>query len=139
MAVLRHSFRWMAIIIILITFVALLPVWPVEAQNPGVPPCRPYDPKVEDPPFCAGDMRVNPFDPVARMTAYCQTDHSLSVFAVVNSQGRFLYNISAVRIASTLASAQRSGRHVLMEERPGWQTWALNDGQIQLHDYSTPG
>ena len=116
----------------------------VQAQGPaGTPPpgspCPRYDPRFEDPPYCATDLRVNPFDPVATMTAYCQADHSLNVDAVVNGQGVFLYNIPAQLIARDLAAAHRSGHDILMQDQQRRQTWALSNGQIQLHDYFTPG
>ncbi len=134
----------LALTCVLFVALAYLSPFPAQAQGPAGPPsrgftCPHYDPRLEDPPFCATDLRVNPYDPMAKMTAYCQADHSLSVYALVNGRGVYLYNIPAQLIAYDLAAAKRSGQDILMQDQQQRQTWALSTDQIQLHDYATPG
>ena len=98
-------------------------------------PCR-YDPNKEDPPYQAEDDRINPYDPIAPMTAYCRANHSLDVFGIYDSKGVFLFNVSAQRLSIAMAQATRYGKDVLIQEKQGSQLWALKSGQFELHNYN---
>jgi hypothetical protein len=114
---------------------------PVQAQSlsPQAPPppgspCRAYDPQKEDPPFCAPDLRINPWDAIATIAGYCQADHSLRIFAIDNSVGSYIYTVSATQIANGLVTAQSTGRAMLLADQSARQVWALPSGELQLHD-----
>src|ERR1700674_1985647 len=79
-----------AVLATLIVAAIVVPAPRAQAQPPLKPPdagsiCRPYDPAKAPPPYCATDARVNPGDAIATMAAYCQQDHSLQVYAIINS------------------------------------------------------
>jgi hypothetical protein len=138
---LKRFLRVMAVLAALIIAVGMVPSLRAAAQPPLKSPavgslCRPYDPAKEDPPYCATDSRVNPGDAVATMTAYCQQDHSLQVYAIINSNGVFLYTVSAVDIANGLATAQATGQDILIADHSSRQVWALVSGNLLLHDYA---
>ena len=121
----------------LIVAAIIVPAPRAQAQPPADgSPCRPYDPAKEDPPYCATDARVNPGDAVATMTAYCQQDHSLQVYAIINSNGVFLYTVNAVDIANGLLTAQATGQDILIADHASRQVWALTSGNLLLHDYA---
>src|SRR5260221_347184 len=101
--------------------------------------CRPYNPVLEDPPYCANDQRVNPYDAAASMTGYCGDDYSLTVYAIDNGQGTLLYNISAQTIAYDLAVAKNMGQDVLINDKMQRQVWAKTTYELQFHDYSGSG
>src|SRR5437763_2642051 len=106
-----------------------------DCQRYDGKPCR-YDPNKEDPPYQAEDDRINPYDPIAPMTAYCRADHSLDVFGIYDSKGVFLFNVSAQRLSMAMAQATRYGKDVLVQEKQGSQLWALKSGQFELHNYN---
>jgi len=141
LSVLNRVLHVVAILATLIIAAIIVPAPRAQAQPPLKPPdtvssCPPYDPAKEDPPFCASDARVNPRDAVATMTAYCQQDHSLQVYAIINSNGVFLYTVNAVDIANGLLTAQATGQDILIADQSSRQVWALTSGNLLLHDYA---
>ena len=129
--------RPVLILLIVISGMAMVEAVPsrqVEARCPKFPqPCR-YDPSKEDPPFFAEDDRVNPMDPIAPMTAYCKEDHSIDVWGISGSEGKYLFTASAGQIVAALQAAARNGKYALVGEKDGRQLVALSQGDLLLHD-----
>jgi len=70
----------------------------------------------------ATDFRVNPGDPIAPMTAYCQQDHSLQIYAIINSNGGLSLYCQCRRHCQRLVTAQATGQDILIADhssRPG--------------------
>ncbi len=108
---------------------------PVSAQ---IIPCRPFDRAKEDPPFCAGDHRVNAYDAAAPITAYCEADGSLNVWGITNvGQGFFLYNVSGAQLAQALQNAESASQDEMIQGQDGRDLWALHSGKLELHDEGT--
>jgi hypothetical protein len=131
---LKHRLLLLLIIAISMGSAVAFSTQTVRAETP---PCVPYDPVKEDPPFCAGDQRVNPYDAIATVTAYCQADHSLKVDAIINSEGVFMFVIPASKISASLQRARSSNAGVLIDEKYARQVWALASGELYLNDYSS--
>lgn len=114
---------------------------PAQAQRD---PCRDELGNEICPHFNAGDGRVNPFDPVATTTAYCQSDKALHVYSILNSVGEFLFRATEGEISSALSNATRTGRIVLIGDVRGHQLVALPSGSLRIQDatgfnYTFPG
>lgn len=96
-------------------------------------PCRPYNPQKEDPPFCAGDHRINKYDAAAPITAYCQQDNSIDVWSIIQGKGYLLYNVSAAQLVQSLQQAEQTGQDQLIQAAQGRELWALHSGELELH------
>jgi hypothetical protein len=128
--------------VVIVAVVAALAVGiSIAATRPAAAHCTPMsggpctnNPDYEDPFYTAGDSRVNPNDAVAQMTAYCKSDHSLDVFAIYNSSGIFLFNVTQYEIAGGLSQAISTGKDAVIYEQQGNQLWALTTSELELHN-----
>src|SRR5579859_2860298 len=113
------------------------PALTVRMASAQTVPCIPMNHGEEGPLFCAGDHRVNAYDAIAPITAYCEGDGSINVWGIVQGQGYFLYNVSGQQLSSALQLAETTGQDQLIQTEQGRDLWALHSGELELHDEGT--
>jgi len=113
------------------------PALTVRMASAQTVPCIPMNHGEEGPLFCAGDHRVNAYDAIAPITAYCEGDGSINVWGIVQGQGYFLYNVSGQQLSSALQLAETTGQDQLIQTQQGRDLWALHSGELELHDEGT--
>jgi hypothetical protein len=86
--------------------------------------------------FQARDGRLNASDATASMTLYCESDHSITVYAVVNSEGVYLYNVTPQQLADGVATAASTHNNTLITDVNGKQLYALEPGD-KLEAFNT--
>lgn len=100
-------------------------------------PCR-DDQGIEICPFYISfDTRVNPNDPLATITGYCQADRSFQVYSIINSEGLYLATATPTQMINGLAAAVKSGRAQVILDIQGMQLIALPTNQLQVADNRT--
>jgi hypothetical protein len=99
-------------------------------------PCRDEEGNEICPHFNANDGRVNPLDPLATTTAYCQSDKAIHVYSVINSVGEFLFRSTEQEIASALGTATGKNQIVTINAVRNHQLVALPSGNLRIQDFT---
>jgi uncharacterized protein YgiM (DUF1202 family) len=80
---------------------------------------------------------VNPNDPLATITAYCQRDGSIQVWSIINSVGEHLTTTTPAQSINALAAANSRRTAQIVADVSGMQLIALPGNILQIADNRT--
>jgi hypothetical protein len=129
---------FVAIIIALTTSPLILSAHSNPAQRPesavlnDPDKCRDANGNEICPFYIPFDTRINSLDAMATIVGYCHADHSLEIWGIFNNKGEPVYTLSEATILASLKTATSQGRDVLINDKLGFQVWALASGLLKM-------
>jgi hypothetical protein len=121
------------------TFALIGTFAPVLAQDPPRDKC--HDENLNDhcPRYESFDGRINQFDPMAAVSAYCRPGPAIDVWGITDREGQYLFSLDAAQIAKGLSQAKDRNAAVVINEKNGRGVRALPGWRLEMYGTAANG
>lgn len=128
------------ILVSLVVIVALMGSFSaILAQDPPRDKC--HDENLNDhcPRYESFDGRINQFDPMAAVSAYCRPGPVMEVWGITDRDGQYLFSLDATQLSKGLSQAKDRNTAVVVGEKNGRGIRALPGWQLEMYGTAANG